>query len=205
MLFLGPGSGAEVEQFAYANSRWTFNFLEASANFRTILRQRFARSVVLEPATSGLIPLPDASQDVVCAFCVLHHIPNVSTVVAEISRVTRPGGLFLVREPCSSMGDWRYPRSATPNERGISRRLLTEIARRSGFRLTARPVPIVFEPFNRLLKRTVGVARVPFSLLYGLDRLVSGLLVLHDHYWRDTWLKKMGPSSYFYSFRKARD
>lgn len=204
ILVLGPGSGKEVELFADENAGWTLNFLEASLNFKEELIRKFPRSVIVDPVISGNISLRDCSQDVVCAFSVLHHIPNVSHVVREISRITKPGGLFLVREPCSSMGDWRYPRSATPNERGISRSLLIAIAQKAGFELSSKPIPILFEPINKILKKTIGFSLIPFSLLYLVDRLASMVVSFNDYYWRDTWYKKVGPSSYFYVFRKNK-
>src|SRR5437868_8149316 len=62
----------------------------------------FRSSIIVEPKTSGRIELKDQSQDVVCAFSVLHHMPNVSNVVGEISRVTKPGGLFIRSEEHTS-------------------------------------------------------------------------------------------------------
>lgn len=202
VLVLGPGSGIEIEEFAANHPDWQLNFLEASSNFSTELRRKWPAAVIVPPRASGDIDLLDESQTLVCAFSVLHHIPNVSKVMSEIGRVTRCGGTVLVREPCSSMGDWRGPRSATPNERGISRAYLTEAARRSGLRPQLQPVPVLLEPLNKIIKRTIGYRFVPFWLLYLVDRSLSGLAALNDHYWRDTWFRKLGPSSYFYVFRK---
>jgi SAM-dependent methyltransferase len=42
------------------------------------------------------IPLPDQHFDVVVAFNSLDHVENVSQAIAEIKRVTKPGGLFLL-------------------------------------------------------------------------------------------------------------
>lgn len=205
IFMVGPGSGVELDEFARAHPSWVPHFLEASQNFRRTLLAKWPRSVIVEPETSGRIALPSDSQDVVCAFSVLHHIPNVSFVLTELGRVTRPGGFLLVREPCSSMGDWRYPRSTTPNERGISRHLLLSMARRAGFVVWRRPIPILFEPINRVLKKTIGFAGLPFGLVHGFDSVVSGVLALNDHYWRDSFYKKLGPSSYFYVLRKSAE
>lgn len=198
MLVLGPGNGTEVSRF----SDWSLTFVEASDSFKQALKDRFPTSVIIHPKPSGQMSLPSNSQDVVCAFSVLHHIPNVSAVIREISRVTKPGGIFLVREPCSSMGDWRYPRPATPNERGISAHLLKRIASDQGFKLV-RKTPILFEPINKLLKRTIGFRMIPFALLYAIDRFISSVVALNDHYWRNTFLRKIGPSGYFFVFRKV--
>ena len=198
MLVIGPGNGAEVSRFAH----WSLTFVEASDSFKSVLKDRFPTAVVIHPQPSGQMELEAASQDVTCALSVLHHIPNVSAIIREIARVTRQQGLFLVREPCSSMGDWRKPRSTTPNERGIAANLLVQIARERGFDLVKK-TPILFEPINRFLKRTIGFTVIPFGILYGIDRVASAIVALNDRYWRDTLLKKIGPSSYFYVFRKT--
>ena len=205
VLVIGPGSGVEITEFSRRNPHWRLHFLEASENFSLALARKWPDAVILRPQTSGDIELDSGSQMLVCAFSVLHHIPNVSKVVREVSRVLASGGTFLVREPCSSMGDWRLPRSTTPNERGISRRLLVEFARRCGLRPVRTPVPILFEPLNRIfLRGPLRRGAVPLRTLYVIDRTVSCLVSLNDHYWRDRWYKKIGPSAYFYVFRKAR-
>ena len=202
MLILGPGSGSEVEDFAKENPNCRLHFLEASENFQQILRDRFPDSTIVVPHYSGEIDLADSTQDLVCSFSVLHHIPNVSKVMKEIGRITRRGGFLMVREPCSSMGDWRGPRSATPNERGISRSLITTFAERAGFLLERSPVPIIFEPLNKFLKKFAKFNRLPFPVLYVIDRIISRILSYNDHYWRNSFYKKLGPSSYFYLFIK---
>lgn len=198
MLVLGPGNGSEVCNFC----DWSLTFVEASKNFAAVLESDFPRSRVLSPALSGSIDLESNSQDVVCAFSVLHHIPNVSDIVAEVARVIKTGGVFLVREPCSSMGDWRYPRSATPNERGLPVSWLIRTAQDEGL-VIERKVPIFFSPINILLKKTVGILRLPMFCVYAVDRLISSIVAFNDHYWRDTLLKRIGPSAYFYVFRKV--
>ncbi len=47
-------------------------------------------------APSEQIPLPDASCDIVCSFNSLDHVADVDRTLAEIKRVTRAGGRFLL-------------------------------------------------------------------------------------------------------------
>lgn len=42
------------------------------------------------------MPLPDASCDIVCTFNSLDHVEDVDRTIAEIKRVTRPGGTLLL-------------------------------------------------------------------------------------------------------------
>src|SRR5262245_51229400 len=51
-----------------------------------------------KPAPSGLMPFAANTFDLITCFGVLHHIPNVSTVMEELFRVLEPGGYVLIRE-----------------------------------------------------------------------------------------------------------
>ena len=41
------------------------------------------------------LPFDDASFDVTCSFKVLAHVPDIGKALAEMARVTRPGGVML--------------------------------------------------------------------------------------------------------------
>ena len=45
------------------------------------------------------LPYEDGTFDLVIANSVLHHLPNLSEVTREISRVLNPGGMYIGREP----------------------------------------------------------------------------------------------------------
>jgi ubiquinone/menaquinone biosynthesis C-methylase UbiE len=49
--------------------------------------------VTLGSATE--LPFPDHSFDVTCSFKVLAHVPEIEKALAEMARVTRPGGMVL--------------------------------------------------------------------------------------------------------------
>ena len=46
--------------------------------------------------SAGELPIPAASMDAVYSVSVLEHMPNPVPVVAEIARIMRPGGLFVL-------------------------------------------------------------------------------------------------------------
>jgi GT2 family glycosyltransferase/ubiquinone/menaquinone biosynthesis C-methylase UbiE len=50
-------------------------------------------------ADAQALPLPDASIDLVVSFETLEHLPDQLRFLAEVRRVLRPGGLFLVSTP----------------------------------------------------------------------------------------------------------
>ena len=106
------------------------------------------------PSILGDIDLEAGAADLATSFGVLHHIPNVSHVVAEIARVLRPGGLFLVREPISWMGDWRRPRpDLTANERGLPFNWFERLGEEAGFRIIQRRV-CMLNPLTDQLQRS---------------------------------------------------
>lgn len=155
----------------------------------------------MAPQESGDIALDDGSVDLVTCFGVLHHIPNVSHVMSEIARVLRPGGLFLLREPCSSMGDWRVPRlGMTRNERGIPRQWLIYTAQRLGLEVV-KAAHCDFGPLGKLL----GPLKIePHNSMpvVVLDSVVSTLLGWNNRYWRRSVVDKIAPGSVFYVLRK---
>jgi SAM-dependent methyltransferase len=51
-------------------------------------------SVVLGSVTD--LPFADESFDLVCSFKVLAHVPDIGKALAEIARVTRPGGQMVL-------------------------------------------------------------------------------------------------------------
>lgn len=206
VMMLGPGDGTDAVFMRKLFPNTEFFFVEASPDFQKTLGERYGAGSVIAPQIDGTIKLPEDSVDLVMAFSVLHHIANVSFVVQEVGRILRPGGLFITREPCSSMGDWSKPRSSTPNERGISAKLMVQIAQSAGLRnLTGqRPVPVLFAPLNLILKRFSKFITLSKTSVRRYDRLLSSMVAGNDWYWRDRWWKKLGPSAYFYVFEKSK-
>lgn len=155
----------------------------------------------MAPSESGDIALEDASVDLVTCFGVLHHIPNVSHVMREIARVMKPGGLMLLREPSSSMGDWRKPRPGmTANERGIGRDWMIRTAKGLGLDVV-KAAHCDFGPFEKVLA-PVGVTPHNSMPVVVADAAVSALLGWNNRYWRNGLVRKLAPGSVFYVFRK---
>ena len=71
---------------------------------------QFLPSVYPYDDSNASMEFPNNYFDLITSFGVLHHIPDVSKVFSELSRVLAPGGYLLIREPIVSMGDWSYPR-----------------------------------------------------------------------------------------------
>ena len=154
-----------------------------------------------EPSADGIINLADESVDLVVAIGVLHHIPNVETVVAELARVLKPGGSAIIREPVISMGDFTKPRRGlTRNERGIPIRLLASYMEKARLRIDYRgfcDCPLITRPVQKL-----GLKPFNYPVLVWLDALASRLTAWNLRYWRSKPWHKLAPTSAFFVSRK---
>lgn len=159
-------------------------------------------AIYLKPAVTGSIELSSNSADLATAFGVLHHIPNVSHVTGEIARILRPGGLFVVREPISWMGDWRKRRPGlTANERGLPLQWFEKTARESGFTIVRRHL-CMFRPVSFAAKK-LGVS-IPYAskLVTLTDWVCSEMLRWNICYRRDSLVKKIAPGSAFWILKR---
>jgi SAM-dependent methyltransferase len=156
----------------------------------------------MKPAVLGDIELPAGSVDLAVTFGVLHHIPNVSHVLGEIARVLAPGGIYMLREPICTMGDWRQPRGAlTPNERGLPPPWLRQKLHALPFRVL-REHYCVF-PGAQLFSRALGLGpNLNSRLVARADYLLCLLFRWNLHYHRDARWKMLAPTSVFYVLEK---
>ncbi|HSC85708.1 MAG TPA: class I SAM-dependent methyltransferase [Polyangiaceae bacterium] len=60
-----------------------------------MLEKARARGLDVVEGSATALPFADASFDVTCSFKVLAHVPAIEQALAEMARVTRPGGLIL--------------------------------------------------------------------------------------------------------------
>lgn len=153
----------------------------------------------VDPSPTGDMPFADGSFDLVLALEVLHHVPNVTHVVAEIGRVTRPGGWVLLSDPVTSMGDWRQPRPGlTPNERGIPLPLFRKAFAAAGLAIS-RETPCMFPTTRRLARFGLGF-NSPFGV--ALDHVLSLTTVWNDRYHAvRPWHKVHPTARYFVLFK----
>lgn len=178
---LGLGSGLGGEWLPIVDLVETLTIIEPSLQDRSEKIGPLA-PVYVDPVPSGIMPFDDESFDFVLGIGVLHHIANVSTVLGEVRRVLRPGGLALLREPIVTMGDWRRPRSnLSPNERGIPLPLFTRMIAQAGL------VPVRQQmhgfPLTHRIGGVVGVPEVFNSKwMVRFDRAMANALRWNYHY-----------------------
>ena len=154
----------------------------------------------IKPTYDGTLPFKDNSFDLITCFGTLHHIPNVSYVIKELTRTLKPGGFFLLREPIYSMGDWREKRPGlTKRERGIPIEILNKILAKNDLStvskkycfhiLTYKLQKIIKQPFNKKI------------VLY-FDSLMSLLFSINKKYHRVKLTDKIAPTSVFIVVKK---
>lgn len=90
VLEVGCGTGLILERLAAMSEVATGVDISAG-----MLARARARGLDVVHGTATGLPFPDESFDVTCSFKVLAHIEDIRGAMAEMARVTRPGGHVL--------------------------------------------------------------------------------------------------------------
>jgi len=154
------------------------------------------------PDAAGTVPAGTGTIGLTVCLGALHHIPTVTRVLGEIARATAPGGLFLLREPVSTMGDWRKPRPGlTRNERGLPLAWLDRTLDGCGFRPVHRNLCMF--PATPRLAGAIGVKDAYNRKAAVLqDHALSRISAWNYHYHRTSLWQKLAPASVFYVLQK---
>lgn len=200
-LALGAADGREYAPFAGRVERfvaiepgrrfWRDEIAGAPADYRL-------------PSLHGTIDMADQACDLAASFGVLHHIPNVAQVLGEVARVLKPGAPFLIREPITSLGDFRRARPGlTRNERGIPHAMLDAMLAEAGFAIRAKR--FVNFPGTRELPFRLGMASAwDDRAIVRLDAVLAGLTAWNTRYWRPRLWDKLAPrSAYWIAERRS--
>ena len=194
-LALGAASGREYAPLAGRVDRfvaiepgrrfWRPTIVGAHAEYRT-------------PTLRGTLDLADGSCDLACSFGVLHHIANVGEVLAEVARVLAPGAPLLVREPITSLGDFRVPRRGlTRNERGIPHAMMDRLLAQAGFAVVSRR--FVNFPGTRELPARLGLRNAwDNPLIARIDAALGWAMAWNARYWRPRLIDKLAPRSAYW-------
>lgn len=97
VLEIGCGLGTDGERFGRAGARYTA--VDLSREPLALTQERFELAGLpgrFVNASATALPFEGASFDLVYSHGVIHHIPPIEQVVAEIHRVLRPGGTALI-------------------------------------------------------------------------------------------------------------
>lgn len=90
VLECGCGTGLILERIAEHARRAAG--IDLSPGMLELAR---ARGLEVQEGSVTALPFEDASFDVTCSFKVLAHVPDIGKALAEMARVTRPGGVIL--------------------------------------------------------------------------------------------------------------
>jgi ubiquinone/menaquinone biosynthesis C-methylase UbiE len=93
---LDVGTGAGALAFALAPLVHEVVGLDPVPELLELARQRAVPNTAFVEGDGAALPFPDASFDLVGTHRTLHHVAQPDRVVAELARVTRPGGRALV-------------------------------------------------------------------------------------------------------------
>lgn len=198
---LGLGSAFGEEFKPILNRIEKITILDPSEVFANASKIAHIPCNYVKPLPSGDMPFEDSRFDLITCFGVMHHIPNVTHVMGEIYRCLDKGGLFLIREPVVTQGDWRYPRpGVTKNERGIPAEIFDRIIREHGFTVVYKRY-CDFQPLPALA-RVIKHKLYNNTLLVAFDSLLCNIFPWKKTYHRTTFMQKMAPASVVYILKK---
>ena len=90
------GAGPGTSSLFFHELGWQVSLADISTTFQDFARWRFAKHNV--PATfyeTSIAKLPTATYDLITAFDVMVHVPNVGETLADLRRTLKPGGYLV--------------------------------------------------------------------------------------------------------------
>jgi SAM-dependent methyltransferase len=132
----------------------------------------------VQAVTGVTLPFQDATFDLVLSFDVLEHIKDSDAHLAEVSRVLRPGGRYLIQTPSKwpntvfetirwkSFTRWRDDHCALHTPEQLRRRLDAH-----GFAVRFFDVPVVNAFFRSKVRRHLGWPGIVALTVANPDRL----------------------------------
>jgi SAM-dependent methyltransferase len=150
-----PGRALDVGAAGGGNTRvlrdlgWSASPLEYGEDGALVAAER---GLPVMRADATLLPLADASLDLVVAFDVLEHLVDDDACASEVLRVLRPGGTFLVAVPCDPRL-WSAHDEAVGHVRRYTRETLASLLAGGGFEVGP------LRSWNVLLRPVVALRR----------------------------------------------
>jgi len=198
---LGLGSADGKEFLPILNKIKNITILEPSQKLR-VKNLNGKKINYITPEISGKIIFEKNKFDLITCFGVLHHIPNVSFVLSELSRILKQGGYLLIREPIVSMGDWRQKRNGvTKRERGVSLQYFRKIIKENNLEIISEKL-ILFPLLRRINFREYRGGNS--KLWVYLDNIFGRIFSFNYRYHSTKFYQKIAPQSVFYVLRKEQ-
>lgn len=107
-LDFGCGAG-NITRYLLEHPNATVVSADISLNFLDLVRDKYANALAegrLETLLlngKNLSSIPDASFDFVSLYSVLHHVPDYLSIVEELVRILKPGGVIFIDHEASPM------------------------------------------------------------------------------------------------------
>ncbi len=159
----------------------------------------------VKPEVNGNLVFEDNFFDLVTSFGVLHHIPNVSHVMKEIQRTMNNNGVFMLREPIVSMGDWRQPRyGLTKNERGLPIKFLKKTIKELNFKTLGENYCFTLSSFfSRITQGFLSKPIYAYKAYVLFDKYLSYCFKWNIKYHTENKFKRIYPQSVFLILKKS--
>ena len=152
-----PGTALDVGAAGGGNTRvlrdlgWRAVALEYGRPGAAVAAER---GIPVVRGDAGRLPVADAGLDLVVAFDVLEHLPDDHGAAAEVLRVLRPGGRFLVAVPADQRL-WSAHDEAVGHVRRYDRDELVRVLEGAGFTVAAvRSWNVLLRPVVALRRRS---------------------------------------------------
>jgi|TARA_B110000259_G_scaffold188301_1_gene246350 SAM-dependent methyltransferase len=156
----------------------------------------------VKPEISGSLPFKNNSFDLILCLSTLHHIPNVSFVLGEMTRCLKPGGYMLIRDPLCSQGDWEKPRKyLTKNERGIPLKIFRNIISDNKLNIVNEKI-YVFRPLIKIWEKFSDTPIFNSTLGVKIDGFFSSLFKWNYRYHPDRLYERFTPVAVYYVLKK---
>jgi SAM-dependent methyltransferase len=198
-LGIGSAYGDEFIPIKYFIEK--VSILDPSDSFADVSKLLNIPTSYFKPNPIGDIAFHDNSFDFISCLGVLHHIPNVQHVLNECYRCLSKDGVMLLREPITSMGDWRKRRvGLTKRERGIPVKIMDKFIQDCGFKILNRA--FCNFPVLPIVADNLGIAAYNNTIITKLDSILSVIFSWNVTYHRTNFFRKLAPASVYYVLSK---
>jgi ubiquinone/menaquinone biosynthesis C-methylase UbiE len=138
VLDVGCGTGALLEAIVGAHPQVRAWGIDLSSAMIAVARARLGDAAEVAGADAERLPFGDGAVDLVVCVDSLHHYPHPEAALAEMWRVTRPGGGLVIGEwrvapPLRRLMNAVLPRTPGGDVRVYTSRELTELAEAAGY------------------------------------------------------------------------
>lgn len=138
VLDVGCGTGATLAAILAVHPDVRARGIDLSPNMVDLARVRLDGRAELDVADAERLPAADASFDLVVCVDSFHHYPHPAVALAEMARVTRPGGTLVMGEwrvnaVFRPLMNWLLPRLPEGDVRVYTGRELAELAGEAGY------------------------------------------------------------------------